>query len=108
MESIFMNLITNSIKYSKRGIKPVIFIYSILTEDTVKLVFEDDGLGFNLDKVKNKIFGLYQKFHNHPDSKGIGLYLVHSQVTSLGGSIEVESEVNQGAKFTITFMRKYD
>jgi len=105
MESIFLNLITNSIKYAKKDRKPILFIYSLETEQYTQLIFEDNGLGFNMAKVQNKIFGLYQKFHNHPDSKGIGLYLVHSQVTSLGGSIEVESEENEGTKFIISFPR---
>lgn len=104
LESIFLNMITNSVRYAKKDKKPILFIYSIAQVDgSVQLVFEDNGIGFNYQKVKNKIFGLYQKFHNHPDSKGIGLYLVHSQVTSLGGTIEVESEENEGTKFTITF-----
>lgn len=107
LESIFLNMITNSIRYAKKDKKPIVFIYSISQEDgSVQLVFEDNGMGFNYQKVKNKIFGLYQKFHNHPDSKGIGLYLVHSQITSLGGTIEVESEENEGTKFTITFKGK--
>jgi sensor histidine kinase regulating citrate/malate metabolism len=53
--------------------------------------------------AKDKIFGLYKRFHKNSDSKGIGLYLIHSQLTSLGGKIEVESEVNIGTTFTITF-----
>jgi hypothetical protein len=53
--------------------------------------------------VKDRIFGLHQRFHNHPDSKGIGLYLTHSQITAMGGSIEVESIENVGTTFTITF-----
>jgi signal transduction histidine kinase len=103
MESVFLNLITNSIKFSKKDSKPIIFIYSVELENFTQLIFEDNGLGFNMAKVQNKIFGLYQKFHNHPDSKGIGLYLVHSQITSLGGFIEVESEENEGTKFIISF-----
>jgi PAS domain S-box-containing protein len=103
LESIFLNLITNSIKYARKDKKPIIFIYSVVGDDSIQLIFEDNGLGFNLSKVQHKIFGLYQKFHNHPDSKGIGLYLVHSQVTSLGGTIEVESEDNEGTKFIINF-----
>ena len=56
-----------------------------------------------MDKVKDKIFGLNQKFHNHSDSKGIGLYLVYNHVVSLGGRIVVESKLNEGAKFIISF-----
>jgi len=71
--------------------------------DKIEMVFEDNGIGFDMEKVQDKIFGLHQTFHHNEDSKGIGLYLVHTHVTSLGGKISVESEVNKGTKFTITF-----
>jgi PAS domain S-box-containing protein len=103
LESIFLNLITNSIKYRRPDVAPVISISSKKDHNTKQLVFADNGLGFDMSKVKEKIFGLHQRFHNHSDSKGIGLYLVHSHITRLGGNIEVESEVNKGAKFTISF-----
>jgi PAS domain S-box-containing protein len=108
MESVFLNLITNAIKYAKKDKKPILFIYSMEQENNVQLVFEDNGIGFNMEKVAGRIFGLYQKFHNHPDSKGIGLYLVHSQISSLGGKIEVESQENEGTKFTITFSKSLE
>jgi PAS domain S-box-containing protein len=103
LKSIFLNLITNSIKYSKADCSPIISISSKNVNGTNQLIFSDNGLGFDMNKVKNKIFGLHQKFHNHVDSNGIGLYLVYNHVTSLGGTIEVESEINEGAKFTISF-----
>lgn len=103
LESIFLNLITNSIKYAKPGSSPIISIYSRKLNGINQLVFSDNGLGFDMDVVKDKIFGLNQKFHNHIDSKGIGLYLVHNHITSLGGTISVESKVNEGAEFTISF-----
>ncbi len=56
-----------------------------------------------MDNVKDKIFGFNQKFHNHADSKGIGLYLVYNHIISLGGRIEIESKINEGAKFIISF-----
>jgi PAS domain S-box-containing protein len=104
LESIFLNMITNSIKYTIPGEAPFIQIYSKKTKNkATQLVFEDKGLGFDLEKVGDRVFGLFQKFHKHKDSRGIGLYLVHSQITSLGGTIKVQSEVNHGTKFTITF-----
>lgn len=60
-------------------------------------------MGFDMNKVKGKIFGLNQKFHSHEDSKEIGLYLIYNQIKKLHGNIEAESEVNKGTKFTITF-----
>jgi len=103
LESIFLNLITNSIKYAKPDSLPIISISSRKTNGISQLIFLDNGLGFNMKVVKDKIFGLHQKFHNHIDSKGIGLYLVYNHVNSLGGNIAVESEVNVGTKFIISF-----
>ena len=103
LESIFLNLVTNSIKYARIDSSPVISISSKKDNGLSQLVISDNGLGFDMDKVKGKIFGFQQKFHNHIDSKGIGLYLVYSHITSLGGQIAVESTVNGGSTFTITF-----
>ncbi len=107
LESIFLNLLTNSIKYAHPERNPIIKINSRKEKDgTVKLIFSDNGIGMNMETVKNKIFGLYQRFHSNADSKGIGLYLVHSQITALGGNIEVDSKVNVGTVFTLTFKNR--
>lgn len=103
LKSIYLNLITNSIKYCKADTLPSVVITSKKVNGKSQLIYSDNGLGFDMEKVKDKIFGLHQKFHNHIDSSGIGLYLIHSHITNLGGSIEVESKINEGAKFTITF-----
>lgn len=103
LESIFLNLITNSIKYARHDQVPEITISSHHINGVDQLIFTDKGLGFDMDNVKDKIFGFHQKFSNHIDSKGIGLYLVYNHVTSLGGKIAVESKVNEGTTFTISF-----
>lgn len=103
LKSIFLNLITNSIKYSKPDTLPSVSIYSKKVNGISQLIYSDNGLGFDMEKVKDKIFGLHQKFHNHIDSNGIGLYLIYNHITNLGGRIEVESKINEGVKFTISF-----
>jgi PAS domain S-box-containing protein len=103
LESVFLNLITNSIKYARPDCLPSISIHSQKLNGLSQLVISDNGLGFDLGKVKDEIFGLHQRFHHHPDSKGIGLYLVHRHITSLGGKISVESKLNEGTTFTISF-----
>jgi PAS domain S-box-containing protein len=103
LESVFLNLLTNAIKYKNPEQRPHIRVYTKHANQKRQLVISDNGLGFDYEKVKDKIFGLYETFHNHPDSKGIGLYLVHSHVTAMGANIEVESKVNEGTTFTITF-----
>jgi len=72
----------------------------------ILLRFSDNGLGIDIKRHKSRLFGFYQRFHDHPDSKGMGLYLVKSQLEALGGSIDIESEVNVGTQFKLTF-KKY-
>ena len=107
LESIFLNLITNSIKYIRPDTVPVISIYSRERDGVKQLVLSDKGLGFDMDAVKDKIFGFNQKFHNHSESKGIGLYLVYNHIISLSGKIAVESRPNEGATFVISFSRSF-
>ena len=103
LKSIFLNLITNAIKYCKMDYLPEISISSRVVDTKKQLIITDNGIGFDIENVKDKIFGLHQKFHDHADSKGIGLYLVHNHITSLGGTITVDSKINRGTTFTITF-----
>lgn len=102
-ESILLNLMTNSLKYKDDVRKLKIEISSKSKENNTIITFKDNGIGIDLERNKDKIFGLYQRFHDYADSKGLGLYLVKSQVESMGGTISVESEVNKGTSFKITF-----
>lgn len=103
LKSIFLNLITNGIKYSSPDRFPIISLSTHEDNGAKKLIIADNGIGFDMDKVKGKVFGLHQKFNNNTDSNGIGLYLVYNHITSLGGHIALESKLNEGAKFIITF-----
>jgi signal transduction histidine kinase len=58
-----------------------------------------------LQRHGDKIFGLYQRFHHHPDSKGLGLYIINSQVRALGGMIDVQSEEGVGTTFIVSFKK---
>ena len=104
--SIFFNLIANSIKYRKPGIPPEIWIKSKNKNGSLVITFEDNGLGIDLGKKGEQVFGLYKRFHNHIEGKGMGLFLVKTQVELLGGKISIKSEVNTGTKFIITFKEK--
>jgi len=108
LESILLNLLTNAIKYRSPNRQLRIYISSKQVGNDVILTFRDNGIGIDLERNGDKIFGLYQRFHNYPDSKGLGLYLVKSQVETMGGSITVQSEVNKGTTFTLTFKANPD
>lgn len=106
MESIFLNLLTNAIKYKSphRKLKIAIDTYHE-DDDKIMFIFTDNGIGLDVERYKDRLFGLYQRFHNHPDSRGLGLYLVRSQLESLGGSINIKSKVGEGTSFILTFKR---
>lgn len=106
LESILLNLLTNAIKYKSPTRKLKINITANQMDDCVVLIFKDNGIGIDLERNRDKIFGLYQRFHDYPDSKGLGLYLVKSQVETMGGTIGIESKVNIGTTFTLTFKNK--
>lgn len=103
LHSIFLNLITNSIKYARPEIPPEIRITSKKDGDTAKLLFTDNGIGFDLKNNGSKIFRLNQVFTDHSNSNGIGLYLVKNYMNSVGGTINVSSQVNEGSTFCLTF-----
>jgi signal transduction histidine kinase len=93
MHSIFYNLISNSIKYRQPDLDPIIEIKSERSGNKFILIFTDNGIGIDLVKNKGQVFGLYKRFHSHVEGKGMGLFMVKTQVETLGGSISVESIV---------------
>ncbi|PIQ63918.1 MAG: PAS domain-containing sensor histidine kinase [Bacteroidetes bacterium CG12_big_fil_rev_8_21_14_0_65_60_17] len=99
MESIFLNLITNAVKYARPGVPPIVAIGS----SPGQLVFSDNGQGLDLDEVGDRLFRLNETFHSHPDAKGVGLYLVKRHMEQMGGTVTVESRVGEGTSFTLRF-----
>lgn len=106
LEGIFLNLITNSIKYAHPDRAPQITIETRLIDGEKQIRYTDNGIGFDSDSQKDRIFRLHEKFHNNKDGKGIGLYLIACHMRELGGLIEVSSEVNVGTTFTLHFARQ--
>lgn len=67
----------------------------------IELRVSDNGMGINLNKHGDKLFGLFQRFNPNIEGSGIGLHIVKKQVETLGGEIKVESTVNIGTTFYI-------
>ena len=103
LDSVFQNLIGNSLKYKSKERRPQIEVTSEINDGNVILKFKDNGLGIDLDKHGHKIFGLNKVFHNHPEAKGIGLFMTKTQIEAMGGTIAIESKVNEGTTFIINF-----
>jgi signal transduction histidine kinase len=106
IHSIFYNLITNSIKYRQPNLDLIIEIRSKVRGNIIELIFKDNGLGIDLKTKGNQVFGLYKRFHtNTSEGRGIGLFMTKTQVESLGGRINLHSEVNKGTQFIIEFIQ---
>ncbi len=103
IENILFQLISNAIKYRKKRVPLQIEISTIVNDNNqLCLTVKDNGLGIDLTKIDPyKIFGLYQRMHTHVNGKGLGLYLVKTQVEALGGKVEVESQENVGSTFKV-------
>ncbi len=103
INSIFFNLMSNAIKYSNPEVKPEIHISSEQRDGRQYLRFKDNGLGIDMDKYSSQVFSIYQRFHSGIEGRGIGLFMVKSQVESLKGKIELDSKPGAGSTFTISF-----
>ena len=103
LHSIFLNLLSNAIKYRSPERTPEINFRTYLSNGNVVLECKDNGLGLDLNKYGDKIFKLHKTFHRNKDARGMGLYIIKTQIETLNGSIYVKSEVNKGSIFTISF-----
>ena len=103
LESIILNLITNAVKYSNPLQSPKIILEASKTEKGVTFLIQDNGLGIDLDRYGDKIFGMYKTFHNNKDARGLGLYIIKNQIEAMDGYIQVESSVGKGSIFKVFF-----
>jgi signal transduction histidine kinase len=104
LHSILYNLVSNALKYRSPDRQPVIEIKTAKVDaQTVCLTVTDNGLGMDLNKYGNNVFGLYKRFHFHKEGKGLGLYLVKTQIEALGGRISLTSSPGEGSTFFLYF-----
>lgn len=103
LHSIFYNLISNSLKYRRQQVACVIEITSHRLQNVIELVFTDNGMGIDLQKRGAQVFGLYKRFHPNIVGKGMGLFMVKTQVEAIGGKIAIKSEVDKGTEIKIEF-----
>jgi PAS domain S-box-containing protein len=102
LESILLNFVFNAIRYSHPKRSPLIEL-SCHHEGQLVLQISDNGIGMNLDRYGDELFGMYKTFNGNPDSKGLGLFISKNQIDAMGGRVVVESEVGIGTTFKIYF-----
>ncbi|RNI30278.1 PAS domain S-box protein [Rufibacter immobilis] len=104
--SILLNLFSNALKYRSPERLLQIQLTTKATAGFIELRFSDNGLGIDLRRFGERIFGLYQRFHKYENSKGMGLFMTQAQVKAMGGSIAVESNVGEGTTFIIQLRKQ--
>ncbi len=100
MYQLFFNLITNAIKYSKKDVNPIIWIYAEKNDREHKIMVEDNGIGFE-NEMSDKVFEPFERLSTEQSGSGIGLAICKQIVEAHYGSISVKSTVGKGSVFSI-------
>jgi len=100
IRSVLHNLIGNAIKYTPAGQTPELLIKSYLENGQVVISVTDNGIGMD-EGAQQRIFDKFQRVRSDYEGTGVGLYLVHTIITSAGGKISIDSEPGKGSTFSI-------
>ncbi len=103
LESIILNLMSNALKYKHPDRNPEVKLEAFYENKRLVLQISDNGRGIDLNKYGESLFGMYKTFHGNKDAVGIGLFITKNQINSMGSEISVQSELNMGTSFKITF-----
>jgi signal transduction histidine kinase len=101
IHSILINLVSNAIKFRSMDRPLRVDIKTHGEAPYTVLSISDNGLGIDLNVFQKEIFKMYKRFHQHQEGKGLGLYLIKTQVELLSGHVEVESTPGRGSKFKV-------
>lgn len=104
LKSVLYNLISNSLKY-RDNLRPLIIKLGAkkLENNAFEFYVEDNGLGIDVERNRDKLFGIFKRFHDHVEGSGVGLHIVKSIVEAHGGTITVNSEPGKGTRFILTW-----
>ena len=103
MESVLLNFLTNTLRYSNHSKPLEVSITGKIEDSKWMLEIEDNGIGIDLERNRDKLFGLYKTFTKRSNSRGVGLFITKNQIDAMGGKIAVESEVGKGSIFKVYF-----
>jgi PAS domain S-box-containing protein len=103
IKQVWVNLVTNAIKFSARSPHPVVAIGTVQKDGQAAYFVRDNGAGFDM-QYADKLFKVFQRLHKDTDYEGtgVGLAIVQRIVQRHGGKIWAEGKVNEGAVFYFT------
>lgn len=100
IKQVWVNLISNAVKFSRLNEAPLIEIGSEIIGEEAVYYIKDNGAGFDM-RYSGKLFGVFQRLHTNKifDGTGVGLAIVHRIITKHGGKVWAEGKINAGAIF---------
>lgn len=103
MESILFNFLSNALRFSDHQRTPEILISGTRENGSWVLEISDNGIGIDMDRHGEQLFGMYKSFTDSPKSRGMGLFITKNQMDAMGGRVTVESQVGIGTTFKLHF-----
>lgn len=102
LERVLCSLLSNALKFTQPGARPVVRVYAEETPERVRLWIEDEGIGIRSEHHE-RIFRVFERLHapGSYEGTGVGLAIVASSIEQMGGKVGVQSEEGQGSKFWI-------
>lgn len=100
IKQVWVNLISNAIKYSQKQAKTIIEIGSYKKGNMIIYYVKDNGVGFDMEYY-DKLFGVFQRLHSQQEFEGtgIGLAIVQKIINRHNGSVWATSKINEGSCF---------
>jgi PAS domain S-box-containing protein len=105
LRSVVFNLLSNALKYRHPSRPPQVQLRAYCEDNFAVLAVADNGLGLD-PNGQSKLFGMFQRLHDHVEGSGIGLYMVKKMVENAGGHITVQSEIGTGTVFAVYFVKE--
>lgn len=103
LHSMLKQLLDNACQYRSLERPLKVSLTSSQTHHEAQLEIQDNGQGLNLEQQGHKLFRFHQPLPPEGKGRGLGLYLVKTLIELLGGSVSVESKINQGSTFRLYF-----
>ncbi|MCJ7758857.1 MAG: PAS domain S-box protein, partial [Gillisia sp.] len=103
MESVLLNFLSNALRYSDHQRTPEILISGTRENENWVLEISDNGIGIDMERHGEQLFGMYKSFTDSPNSRGMGLFITKNQMDAMGGRVTVESQVDIGTTFKLHF-----